>query len=417
MQLFTLGLNHQTAPVSVREKLAFSAESLPAALNSLLGQQLVKEAAIVSTCNRTEIYCNTKSPRAAIEWLAGYHHLRDSEIEPYLYLLPNDQAVRHAFRVAAGLDSMVLGEAQILGQLKDAVRQAQDAGSLGILLNTLFQRTFSVAKEVRTRTEIGANSVSMAAAAVRLAERIFPSVKGTRVLFIGAGEMIELCATYFAAQQPKSITVANRTLQRAEALADRFSGKAITLAELPQQLAYHDIVVTSTGSTLPILGKGMVERTLKQRKRQPIFMVDLAVPRDIEAEVAELEDVYLYTVDDLACVVQEGRDRRQHAVEEAETIINGKVVEFMSWLDSREVVPVIRALRDRADRLRRHELEKAFKLLERGEDPHKALEALATGLTNKFTHLPTHALNQALPDERDGLIDTVSRIYQIHDPD
>lgn len=417
MQLFTLGLNHQTAPVSVREKLAFSAESLPAALNSLLGQQLVKEAAIVSTCNRTEIYCNTKSPRAAIEWLAGYHHLRDSEIEPYLYLLPNDQAVRHAFRVAAGLDSMVLGEAQILGQLKDAVRQAQDAGSLGILLNTLFQRTFSVAKEVRTRTEIGANSVSMAAAAVRLAERIFPSVKGTRVLFIGAGEMIELCATYFAAQQPKSITVANRTLQRAEALADRFSGKAITLAELPQQLAYHDIVVTSTGSTLPILGKGMVERTLKQRKRQPIFMVDLAVPRDIEAEVAELEDVYLYTVDDLACVVQEGRDRRQHAVEEAETIINGKVVEFMSWLDSREVVPVIRALRDRADRLRRHELEKALKLLERGEDPHKALEALATGLTNKFTHLPTHALNQALPDERDGLIDTVSRIYQIHDPD
>lgn len=417
MQLFTLGLNHQTAPVSVREKLAFSAESLPAALNSLLGQQLVKEAAIVSTCNRTEIYCNTKSPRAAIEWLAGYHHLCDSEIEPYLYLLPNDQAVRHAFRVAAGLDSMVLGEAQILGQLKDAVRQAQDAGSLGILLNTLFQRTFSVAKEVRTRTEIGANSVSMAAAAVRLAERIFPSVKGTRVLFIGAGEMIELCATYFAAQQPKSITVANRTLQRAEALADRFSGKAITLAELPQQLAYHDIVVTSTGSTLPILGKGMVERTLKQRKRQPIFMVDLAVPRDIEAEVAELEDVYLYTVDDLACVVQEGRDRRQHAVEEAETIINGKVVEFMSWLDSREVVPVIRALRDRADRLRRHELEKALKLLERGEDPHKALEALATGLTNKFTHLPTHALNQALPDERDGLIDTVSRIYQIHDPD
>lgn len=417
MQLFTLGLNHQTAPVSVREKLAFSAESLPAALNSLLGQQLVKEAAIVSTCNRTEIYCNTKSPRAAIEWLAGYHHLRDSEIEPYLYLLPNDQAVRHAFRVAAGLDSMVLGEAQILGQLKDAVRQAQDAGSLGILLNTLFQRTFSVAKEVRTRTEIGANSVSMAAAAVRLAERIFPSVKGTRVLFIGAGEMIELCATYFAAQQPKSITVANRTLQRAEALADRFSGKAITLAELPQQLAYHDIVVTSTGSTLPILGKGMVERTLKQRKRQPIFMVDLAVPRDIEAEVAELEDVYLYTVDDLACVVQEGRDRRQHAVEEAETIINGKVVEFMSWLDSREVVPVIRALRDRADRLRRNELEKALKLLERGEDPRKALEVLAAGLTNKFTHWPTHALNQALPDERDSLIDTVSRIYQIHDPD
>lgn len=417
MQLFTLGLNHQTAPVAVREKLAFSAESLSTALASLLDQQQVKEAAIVSTCNRTEIYCNTQTPQAAIRWLADYHHLRDSEIEPYLYLLPADQAVRHAFRVAAGLDSMVLGEAQILGQLKDAVRQAQNAGTLGILLNTLFQRTFSVAKEVRTRTEIGANSVSMAAAAVRLAERIFPSVRGTRVLFIGAGEMIELCATYFAAQHPKSITVANRTLERAQSLAGRFSGQAITLAELPAQLANHDIVVTSTGSTLPILGKGMVERALKQRKRQPIFMVDLAVPRDVEAEVAELEDVYLYTVDDLASVVQEGRDRRLHAVEEAETIIDGKVAEFMSWLESRDVVPVIRSLRDRADRLRRHELEKAAKALERGEDPMRALEMLASSLTNKFTHLPTHALNHASPDERDRLIDAVSRIYQIHDPD
>lgn len=418
MQLFTLGLNHQTAPVAVREKLAFSAESLPAALSSLLGQHQVKEAAIVSTCNRTEIYCNTLAPQAAISWLADYHQMRHAEIEPYLYLLPADQAVRHAFRVAAGLDSMVLGEAQILGQLKDAVRRAQDAGTLGILLNTLFQRTFSVAKEVRTRTEIGANSVSMAAAAVRLAERIFPSVRGTRVLFIGAGEMIELCATYFAAQQPRSITVANRTLERAQGLAGRFTnGSAITLAELPAQLASHDIVVTSTGSTLPILGKGMVERALKQRKRQPIFMVDLAVPRDVEAEVAELEDVYLYTVDDLADVVQEGRGRRQHAVHEAESIIDGKVAEFMAWLDSRDVVPVIRSLRDRAERLRRHELEKAFKALERGEDPRRALEALASSLTNKFTHLPTHALNHSTAEERDMLIDAVNRIYQIHDPD
>ncbi len=417
MQLFTLGLNHQTAPVSVREKLAFSAESLPAALASLLGQHEVKEAAIVSTCNRTEIYCNTPNPQAATHWLASYHQVAEDEIRPYLYLLPSDQAVRHAFRVASGLDSMVLGEAQILGQLKDSVRQAQHAGSLGILLNALFQRTFSVAKEVRTRTEIGANSVSMAAAAVRLAERIFPSVRGTRVLFIGAGEMIELCATHFAAQCPRSITVANRTLERARTLAAQFGGQAITLAELPAQLAAHDIVVTSTGSTLPILGKGMVERALKARRRQPIFMVDLAVPRDVEAEVAELEDVYLYTVDDLAGVVQEGRDRRQHAVHEAESIIDDKVAEFMSWMEGRDVVPLIRSLRDRAERLRRHELEKACRALDRGDDPRRVLESLASSLTNKFTHLPTHALNHAAADERDGLIDAVSRIYQIHDPD
>ncbi|MEW9899627.1 glutamyl-tRNA reductase [Chitinivorax sp. PXF-14] len=415
MHLFAFGLNHHTAPLAMREKVAFPAETMGTALHDLLSCSKAAEAAIVSTCNRTEIYCNTQDPSAVIEWLATYHQLPVNKVEPFLYRLPEDQAVRHAFRVASGLDSMVLGEAQILGQLKDAVRTAEQAGTLGTLLNNLFQRTFSVAKEVRTRTEIGANSVSMSAAAVRLAERIFPSVADTRVLFIGAGEMIDLCATYFAAQHPKSITVANRTLERGQALASRLNGQAVLLADLPQVLPQHDIVVTSTASQLPILGKGMVERAIKARRHRPMFMVDLAVPRDVEAEVGDLDDVYLYTVDDLASVVQEGRERRQTAVVEAETIIDSKVGEFMHWLSAREAVPVIRNLRDKAERLRRHELERALKLLEKGESPAQVLEALSHALTNKFTHAPTQALHNAQPPEREQTLALISRIYGAHD--
>ncbi|MBB5017954.1 glutamyl-tRNA reductase [Chitinivorax tropicus] len=415
MHLFAFGLNHQTAPLSVRERVAFPAEGVALALRDLIARPRVSEAAIVSTCNRTEIYCNTQDPGVVVDWLAGYHALPIGKVEPYLYRLPESEAVRHAFRVASGLDSMVLGEAQILGQMKDAVRVAEQAGTMGQLLNTLFQRTFSVAKEVRTRTEIGANSVSMAAASVRLAERLFPSVSQTNVLFIGAGEMIELCATYFAAQHPKSMTVANRTLERGEALASRIGAKAVLLSELPAVLPGHDIVVTSTASTLPILGKGMVERAIKQRKHKPIFMVDLAVPRDVEPEVGDMNDVYLYTVDDLAGVVQEGRERRQLAVSEAETIIESKVGEFMTWLNTREVVPVIRALRDKAERLRRLEVERALKLLEKGEDPCMVLESLSQGLTNKLIHPPTQALSKAAANEREDTLALITRIYGVHD--
>ena len=393
MQLFAFGINHQTAPLSVREQIAFNPEAMEPALHNLIAQGAAKEATILSTCNRTEVYCSTTEPVQTINWLAGYHKLQPNEIEPYLYTLPHDQAVKHAFRVASGLDSMVLGEPQILGQMKDAVRYAEQAGTLGFLLHKLFQRTFSVAKNVRTQTEIGANLVSMAAAAVRLAERIFPSIAEQRVLFIGAGEMIELNAVHFAARSPKHITVANRTLERAQALARRINGRAITLNELPDQLAQHDIIVTCTASPLPILGKGMVERALRARKHRPLFIVDLAVPRDVEAEVAELNDVFLYTVDDLADVVKDGLDARQGAVKEAEVIIDSSVSEFIHWMESREVVPTIRALRDHAERQRRHEMEKALQLLTKGEDPAKVLEMLSNGLTNKFLHAPTHALS------------------------
>jgi glutamyl-tRNA reductase len=308
---------------------------------------------------------------------------------------------------------MVLGEPQILGQLKEAVKSAEHAGTLGMLLHKLFQRTFFVAKEVRTYTEIGANSVSMAAAATQLAERIFGNISEQCVLFIGAGEMIELCASHFSARHPKHITVANRTIEHAQALANRFNAQTITLNELPEQLAFHDIVVTCTASPLPILGKGMVERTIKTRKHRPIFMVDLAVPRDIEREVVELDDVFLYTVDDLADIVQEGLDSRQGAVAQAEAIIDSNVINFMHWLESRELVPTIRALRNQAEHYRRHELERAVKLLAKGGDPQKIMESLSNSLTNKFLHTPSNVLNHALADERDVLVELVNRLYQL----
>ena len=417
MQLFAFGINHQTAPIAVREQLAFNVDAVEPALRDLVGQCAAKEATILSTCNRTEVYCNTSEPVQIVNWLANYHELRLSEIEPHLYTLPNEQAVKHAFRVASGLDSMVLGEPQILGQMKQAVRCAEQAGTLGFLLHKLFQRTFSVAKDVRTQTEIGSNLVSMAAAAVRLAERIFPSIAEQDILFIGAGEMIELNAMHFAAQSPKRMTVANRTLERAQALAQRIGGHAITLSELPEQLAHHDIIITSTASPLPILGKGMIERALKTRKHRPLFIVDLAVPRNVEAEVAELSDVFLYTVDGLSEIVRDGLDARQDAVKEAEIIINSGVIDFIHWMESREVVPTIRALRDHAERQRSHEMQRALRMLTNGDSPEKVLESLSSALTNKFLHAPTSALNQARAEDRDGLLAMMHRIYDIGTPE
>ena len=414
MQLYAFGLNHQTAPLAVREQVAFRPESMESALRDLVENGAAKEAAILSTCNRMELYCNAAHPNHAIDWLAHYHQLPRQELEPYLYTLPREQAIKHSFRVASGLDSMVLGEPQILGQMKQAVRMAEEAGTLGFLLHKLFQRTFSVAKDVRTQTEIGANLVSMAAAAVKLAERIFPSIAEQNVLFIGAGEMIELNAVHFAARNPKRITVANRTLERAQTLARRVNGHAITLTELPEHLAQHDIIVTCTGSPLPILGKGMVESALKARKHRPLFIVDLAVPRDVEAEVSELNDVFLYSVDDIAEVVKEGLGARQNAVKEAEIIINSGVSDFVHWMQSREVVPTIRALRDHADRNRRHEMDKALRLLAKGEHPEKVLESMSNALTNKFLHAPTHALNQVQGDDRANFLDVVHRLYHLH---
>ncbi len=414
MQLYALGINHHTAPLAVRERLAFDPARLGAALHDLLRAKQVREAAILSTCNRTELYCATEQPRAAADWLAEYHAVPPDRIQPYLYQHPQQEAVRHVFRVASGLDSMVLGEPQILGQMKQAARVAEEAGTLGTLLGKLFQRTFSVAKEVRSSTAIGANIVSMAAAAVHLSERIFDRIDAQKVLFIGAGEMIALCAAHFAARKPQQLWIANRTPERAEPLAERFGGRVMRLDDIGDRLADFDIVVSCTASPLPIIGLGMVERALRARRHRPMVMVDLAVPRDIEAEIAQLDDIFLYTLDDLGQIIESGLESRQAAVVEAEAIIEERVDGFLQWLETRERVPVIRALRDSAERARRHEMEHALKLLSRGDDPAKVLEALSHGLTNKLMHAPTQALNQAEGGDRGELADLITRIYHLH---
>ena len=412
MQLYVIGVNHTTAPIQIREHVAFDSEHLGSALHDLTLNG-ASEAAILSTCNRTELYCSTDDPQKALDWLSQYHHLEKDAIAPYIYTLPNDEAVKHAFRVASGLDSMVLGEPQILGQFKQSVKIAQDAGTLGTLLHKLFQRTFEVAKEVRTNTDIGANSISMAAAAVKLAQRIFGDISEQKVLFIGAGEMIELCADHFAAQKPKSMTIANRTIERGSNLAQKINGHAILLNDLPAHFSDFDIVVTSTASQLPIIGLGMVETAIKARRHRPIFMVDLAVPRDIEHEVAELDDVFLYTVDDLSQVVSDGIENRQLAAVEAETIVANRVEHFMQWFKKRDAVPTIKALRDQVEAMRKAEIEKALKQLQKGENAEKTLEALSIALTNKFLHAPSHALNQSHGEEHAKLEGTLKQLYQI----
>ena len=412
--IFTLGINHHSAPLAIRERVAFHAESLHQAHADLTRSQPVKEVAILSTCNRTEIYCASESPEPVIDWLSQYHRMERSEIAPYLYIHEQPETVRHAFRVASGLDSMVIGEPQILGQMKEAVRIAEECGTMGTHLHKLFQSSFSVAKEVRSTTAIGANIVSMAAAGVHLAERIFESIGKQHILFIGAGEMIELCAAHFCARAPKQVTIANRTIERGRALAERHNGTAIRLDELGEHLARHDIVVSCTASPLPIIGLGMVERAVKARRHRPIFMVDLAVPRDIEEEVGELDDVFLYTVDDLAQVVESGLESRQASVIDAEGIIAERVRDFLAWMEARDSVPLIRSLRDSAERVRRHEIEHAMKQLARGEPADKVIEHLAHRLTNKFLHAPTQALNLAEGAERAELHAVAARLFHLH---
>ena len=429
MQLLTLGINHQTAPLALRERIAFVPDEVGHTIARLRDRLSTRdtgrltEAAIVSTCNRTELYCAVEEAQAAshalTDFIAAEKRLDANEIKRAAYTLPQTNAVRHAFRVASGLDSMVLGEPQILGQMKQAERLAREAGGMGLLLNHLFQHTFAVAKEVRTTTEIGAHSVSMAAAAVRVAERIFGSLAESHVLFVGAGEMIELTGTHFAARHPKSITVANRTMERGDALAAKLHGRSMRLADLPEALARFDIVVSCTASSLPIIGLGMVERAIKTRRHRPMFIVDLAVPRDVEPEVGRLDDVYVYTVDDLGHIVQSATESRQAAVAQAEAIIESRVRDFDAWLKTRAAVPVIQGLRVRADELRLRELDRARKLLARGESPEAVLEQLSQMLTNKFLHAPVAALHQAAgqddEDERARLIALLSRFYSNSD--
>ena len=415
MPLFALGLNHHTAPLAIRERVSFQPQALKEALVDLTRSRQVSEAAILSTCNRTEVYYAARQAEYAADWLAQFHAVALRDLAPFLYTFPNGEAIRHVFRVASGLDSMVLGEPQILGQVKDAVRRAEEAGTLGSHLHKLFQNTFAVAKEVRSTTAIGANLVSMAAASVHLAERIFERMSDQRILFIGAGEMVELCAAHFAGAGPRQITIANRTEHRARSLAARCGADVASLDQIAEILPGYDVVVSCTGSPLPIVGLGMVERAIRKRRHRPIVMVDLAVPRDIEAEVSQLDDVFLYTVDDLAQVVEAGLESRQAAVVEAEAIIETRVSHFLHWLEARDAVPTIRALRAHAEDLRAVELERAARLLAKGEDPAKVLEALSQGLTNKFLHGPTRFLNQAEGETLAEAGQLIRRVFNLND--
>ncbi|MCX7255723.1 MAG: glutamyl-tRNA reductase, partial [Polaromonas sp.] len=389
MSVWALGLNHHTAPLDLRGRFAFALDQIAPTLNGLrasLARQ--PEATLLSTCNRTEIYGAGSSDdlEHTLEWLAHNGGVSSALLRAHAYTLKGDQAARHAFRVASGLDSMVLGEPQILGQMKDAVRAAEDAGAMGTTLHQLFQRSFAVAKEVRTSTEIGAHSISMAAAAVRLAGQLFEDLGEIKVLFVGAGEMIDLAATHFAAKNPKSMAIANRTLERGEKLASRFGAEVMRLGDLPNRLHEFDAVISCTASTLPIIGLGAVERAVKLRKHLPMFMVDLAVPLDIVPEVKALPDIYLYTVDDLAHVVQTGKNSRQAAVAEADVIIDAGVQNFMHWLDQRGSVPLIQQLNAQADAWRAAEIVRAKKLLAKGESIDTVLEARSRGLTQKMLH-------------------------------
>jgi len=419
MSVFALGLNHQTAPLDLRGRFAFPLEQLSPALRALATQfgRATPEVALLSTCNRTELYVaadpssHASLVRPAADWLAGRGGVSGAHLLDHSYLLENRDAARHVFRVAAGLDSMVLGEPQILGQMKQAVREADNAGTLGTTLHQLFQRSFSVAKEVRTSTEIGAHSISMAAAAVRQAAQLFGDLSSLNVLFVGAGEMIELVATHFAARTPKAMAVANRTLERGERLAVRLGAQAMRLADVPQHLHEFDVVVSCTASTLPIIGLGAVERALKARRRRPMFMVDLAVPRDIEQEVGQQRDVYLYTVDDLAELVRNAGEKRQAAVEQAEAIIDAGVQGFSHWLDQRASVPLIQALTAQTDDWRTLELQRARKALAKGESVDAVLESLSRGLTQKMLHGTLAELRASEGEQRHRLADTVTRLF------
>ena len=416
MSLLTVGINHNTAPVEVRERLAFDADAIPDTLASLLELPGVKEAAVLSTCNRTEVTCWREDDDTALiipDWLSRHHEVDPEEIRPYLYNHNDSEAVRHMLRVACGLDSLVLGEPQILGQLKSAYQVASKSRSIGRYLNRLYQTTFQTAKKIRTETEIGSSAVSVAFAAVSLAKQIFGDLNGHTALLIGAGETIELAARHLDKQNIGKMLIANRTLKRAENLAEQFGATAMTLMDVAEALPQADIVISSTASPLPILGKGAVERALKKRKHRPVFMVDIAVPRDIEPETAELPDVYLYTVDDLHDVIEENLQSRREAAKQAEELVDAQVHAFMGWLKSQEAVHMIRGYRQRAEGIKQRATDQALRLIAQGKPADEVVRLLAHNLTNKLIHDPTQALNRAAHEGREELLDAARQLLNL----
>lgn len=418
MPLLTLGLNHQTAPVEIREKITFSPQHLERALNEVQQVTGVKEAVIVSTCNRTEIYCecDDKYDSELTAWLAQFHQIDEASIAPYLYQHNHELSIHHLYRVASGLDSLVLGEPQILGQLKTAFESATQANSINTILGRLFQSAFTVAKKVRTETNIGANPVSVAFAAVSLAKQIFGDLSSLQALMIGAGETIELAARHLKSQGIGKIVIANRTLERAETLAEELDAKAVVIGDILEYLSKSDIVISSTASQLPILGKGTTEEALKVRKHKPIFMVDIAVPRDIEPQVAELDDIYLYTVDDLKEVIDENQKSREAAAKEAEAMIKSEIIHFDEWLNTHKNADEIRLLRQRAEKLKEDCLSKATQQMAKPNltpaQTEEIMQSLASCMCNKMIHGPTVEMRKALKMEDHNKINFIHSLIK-----
>jgi len=428
MALMVLGINHNTAAVAVREKVAFAPEAMHEALHKACAEAGMAEVAILSTCNRTEIYCVPALPLASgphppepripdqhklLHWLSSYHQLSEAELLPAVYVHHESDAVRHIMRVASGLDSMVLGEPQILGQIKSAYAVADKADTIGSTLHRVFENVFAVAKQVRTETAIGENPVSVAFAAVTLAQQIFTDIHTANALMIGAGRTIELCVQHLKEAGVANIVVANRTLANAQELKHRYGVHEVLLSAIPEELVKADIVVSSTASQLPILGKGAVETALRARRHKPIFMVDLAVPRDIEPEVGELEDVFLYSVDDLREVIDSSLKNRQEAAREAEVIIEQGVTAFARKERGLGIVSTLRSFREKAEQLRDQEVDKALKLLDKGAAPDVVIRELARLLTNKLLHAPSVQLKKAGAEGNPELIDLAVQLFEL----
>lgn len=397
MTILALGVNHKTASVDIRERVAFQPEHLELALKSLVQQGRVSETVIVSTCNRTELYCHADASEleAIIEWLATFHAVPAEELRKYVYHHADGAAVSHLMAVAAGLDSLVLGEPQILGQVKQAFQNAREAGTVGTVFERLFQSTFAAAKVIRTETNVGQNAVSVAYAAVNLAKHIFTKLEKTQVLLVGAGETAELAARHLREQGVQTLRVANRTVARAEELTRQVGGEAYALSSLADLLPQSDIVISSTASPVPVIGKGLVESAIKKRKHKPMLLIDLAVPRDIEEQVSELEDIYLYTVDDLQSIVSRNLEQRQQAAAEARDIIAQYVADFNAWMESLNSVDLLRQYRQQNNDVAEQLKERALVALQAGKDPQQVVQELTQRLTNTLMHKPTRAIQEA----------------------
>ena len=412
MNLNIIGLNHKTAPLGLREKLVFHADQISHALLDLKSNK-VSQVAILSTCNRTEIYFNGPKKQIVCQWLADYHHIKLSQLKKHLYHYSNKDALTHAYQVASGLDSMFLGETQILGQMKQAAKISDYAGTQGKFLSQFFQTVFEAAKEIRSKTNIGASNTTIASTIISLTKKIFGDLYQTKIIFVGAGEMTELIAKYFNKHQPEKITIANRSIFRGKKLANKIGAETCLIGEINDQLHEYDIVISATGSQLPVIGLGMIERAIKKRKHKPMLLIDLAVPRDIEPETSKLNDIFLYTLDKLAEIAQEGIDNRTDAVKDANIIIEKKVNNFYKKINKKKASPTIVTLRNQFEDNRQKEINKAKKQLANGKSIDEILETLSNNLSNKFLHHPTKALNDAAANETKEISELLKKIYNL----